>query len=149
MAALIPEDDPEAVQAFIKAQIQMIDNLLLNAYGTVYKVAAKQLVYRSSAYDLSPIEEILSAKNLFSNLWSILDFCCTILYSHYNNKLPDIDPKTNIKFPVHFATSSFATSSFEWERKAIEKVLNKNVTDDSLKDIFHHVQFKGETANSN
>ena len=133
------------VLAFIKAQVHTIDDLLLNAYGTVYKFAAKQLIHKSGEYELSSTEEMLSAKNLFSNLCSILDFCCTALYSHHNNEIPTLEQGMKIKFPCSY---NIQDSLEQWEEDKISQLLGYYTVTDTLEGIFHHVQFiyEGPTA---
>ena len=141
------------VTTFIKAQVDAIDDILLNAYGTVYKFDIKQIISASGEYVLSQTEDVLSAKNLFSNLWSVLDFCCAVIYSHHNNSLPTLDQGFKIKFPCKFPKNN-NSMSFEdwktWERKKLMEVLDdEDVTDEHLQHfdgVFQHVQFKNKRA---
>ncbi len=139
------------VDAFIKDQVNAIDNILLNAHGTVYKFAVKQIICADIEYLVSRTEEILSAKNLVSNLWSVLDFCCTILYSYYNNRLPTLKQGMQIKFPCYFSKTN--ETHEEWEKKRLETMLQPEVSAEmlsSLSGIFQHVQLKnvGEDADN-
>lgn len=130
------------VLKFIKTQANTVDDILLNAYGTMYKFSIKQAIAAEAEYLLSPTEEMLSAKNFFSNLWSVLDFCCIILFSYHNNKLPTLMQGRKIKFPCNFLE---VESLDEWEKQRLSEVLQLNVNSymySSLKGIFQHVHFK-------
>ena len=130
------------VLSFISSQVNAIDDILLNGYGTVYKFAIKRVISAQSEYVLSQTEERLSAKNLFSNLWSVLDFCCSILYCCHNNKLPTLEQGMKIKFPCNF---NGGVSIEGWEKRKISGILQKEVAVEvlsSLQGIFSHVQFR-------
>lgn len=132
----------ESLEKFIEFQADAVDDILLNAYGTVYKFAIKQAISPDANYVLSPTEDRLSAKNLFANLWSVLDFCCTILYSCCTKRLPTLSQGMEIKFPCSLKRGM---SLEEWEKRTITKMLQDEADAEMLtrlKGIFTHVQFK-------
>ena len=87
---------------FVSEQIDAIDRMLFNAYGTTYKIAAKYLVQKNCMICLDEMEELLLVKTLVTNLWSILDYCC-ILYSTKNTETrPNPVDARNICVPISF-----------------------------------------------
>ena len=86
--------DQETMQSIVA-----VDNMLLNAYATVYKMAHKYISYQAFGCELSSLEEMTFAKIIVSDLWSVLDHCCTILYHrHYGTPSPSTAKK--ISFPT-------------------------------------------------
>ena len=47
------------------------------------------------------MEELLCVKNLLSNLWSVLDYCCILLYAKKNG-IPNAAKSRKISVPCHF-----------------------------------------------
>lgn len=85
--------------ASVEEQVKAIDNMLLNAYGTSYKFAAKSIVFVKVGHDFSPVEELLTAKNILSNLWSVLDHCSFALYSSfYGTPMPKVAREIKFQF---------------------------------------------------
>lgn len=132
---------------FIKKQVETIDRLLLNAYGTVYKLIAKNVAYKNRGCVVREMEEMLIAKNLTSDLWSVLDYCCLTLSCHFNKE----EPKSSIlskriKFPCNFRTDiSREKDCEEWEKKHLQELIlnGKPLSDDdyeAFKRALSHVQ---------
>lgn len=86
---------------FVRHQTEVIDRMLLNAYGTTYKIAAKYLIYQEISHEWSATEELLLAKNLVTNLWSVLDYACYLLYVTKNGK-PSSKIARKIAAPCYF-----------------------------------------------
>lgn len=84
-------------------QVKAIDSMLLNAYGTCYKFEAKCTLYDEVNYEFPPegelpVKELLLAKNVLMNLWSVLDYCCVALYCEFCDiRAPKV--ARQIKFP--------------------------------------------------
>jgi len=136
-----------AVAPFLQDQIIAIDSTLLNAYGTVYKLAAKNLVYELSEYEMSSREELFMAKNTLFNLSSILDYCCTALHYCYHNRTPTAQEGRRIKFPCDFnELSRDQMDPVKWEKMKMSNILGEpvsNIYHQRLQGVFHSVQFKG------
>lgn len=119
-------------------------SLLLNAYGTMYKFAVKTVSYQRIGYALSPTEETLSAKNVLSNLWSVLDYCCIMLFCHHRRRLPNTQEARRIKFPCDFTELSRPEVDPErWERQKISQIVGLDISDEDyaqLEGIFLPVQ---------
>ena len=126
MASEVPMDSDIQIEVkeYIAKQIDAIDNLLINAYGTVLKSKVKREMYVMKSYDLLEMEEMLLAKNLYSNLWSVLDYCCTIIYCWYNNRIPNPEEGRELKlqFPCYF---KFDTDPEKWEMDKLVQLLTK------------------------
>ena len=107
----------ESVEDYIANQIVAIDKLLINAYGTVLKSRVRHKLYKS---ELSKDEEMLLAKNLYSNLWSVLDYCCTIIYCWHHNEIPNPQEGRECKFATTF---KFNKNLEEWEKEELNRIL--------------------------
>lgn len=115
------------------SEITAVDNMIFNAYGTVYKLAVKYASARHLAYKLSSTEEMLSAKNVVTNLWSVLDYCCIILHSKHNG-VPTPKKASSIKFPC-YCKQATQQELAEWERNLYVKMLGLPICD--------YIKFKG------
>lgn len=132
-------------RVYAEQQRAAADSLLMNAYGTVYKFAVKNAWYLKIGYSLSPTEEMLSAKNLVSNLSSVLDYCCVLLYCHHHNTQPTPHHMRRIKFPCDFnELSNEGIEAEEWERRKLSQILGvRSITNGEyqpLRGIFLGVQ---------
>ena len=87
---------------FEKQQIEAIDRMLFNAFGTAYKIAAKYLIYKDIGHQWSASEELLMAKNLVTNLWSVMDYCCILIYTRSVRRRPDPATARQISTPCYF-----------------------------------------------
>lgn len=127
----------------IKAQVATVDNMLLNAWGTIYKMAVKYLAYDKISYELSPTEEMLSAKNIAADLCSILDHCCMILCYNSVRGIPSPKRARQINFPCVYDQSD---TSDRWELQQL-KLIDPKVDHAShvgkYRGIFSKVQFQG------
>ncbi len=139
-----------ASPSVVEAQVAAIDNILLNAYGTVYKMAVKNFRLPENSYQLSKTEEMLSAKNVVSNLWSVLDYCCMTLHYKYHD-IPTPTKARRIKFPCDHEGLSYSSNPAEVKKwgKKIEQIVEQEsaaVTLDyeQFKSLFSEVQFKKE-----
>lgn len=138
--ALMTEDTEDALMTedFIEDQVKTIDRLLLNAYGTVYKLIAKNVAYRNRLCPPHEREEMLIAKNLISNLWSVLEYCCIVLRWHFNKgELKSLILSKNNHFPCNFkADIREEKGKKEWEKEHLKKmILRKSISDDEYKDF--------------
>ena len=129
-------------EEFISTKVAVVDDLLLNAYGTVYKMAVKYSTIRKANYQLSPTEEMLSAKNIVSNLWSVLDYCCMILWYKYPDDDDDSTPSLAkfIKFPCDMRKELLDTTPEDkvaWEKERLESIAFKLTT------VADYEKFKG------
>ena len=108
------EDSEEYIyKKFVSQQIEAIDRMLFNAYGTTYKIAAKYLVQKKCMIWLNEIDELLQVKMLVTNLWSILDYCC-ILYSTKDTKTrPNPVKARNISVPITFEGKAKKKKTYE------------------------------------
>lgn len=126
-------------------QILAIDNLLMNAYGTMYKSAVKHCYYDEYELNFSKMGEMLLAKNLQSDLWSVLDYCCTLVYYWYHKKIPTPSIQRQLSFPCIFDKKLLLSD--EWEKDKLKEMLGVVKLDDSkyqkLKGVFHEVQYNG------
>lgn len=85
----------------VESSIEAVDRMLLNAYGSVYKIAAKCIVYKEINHWWSETEELLTAKNILANLWSCLEYCCNILYTKKKGR-PNPQTARKIFIPCNF-----------------------------------------------
>ena len=134
------------VRAVIADQMIVIDSLLINAYGTMYKLVVKHTSFDNICYMFSEIEEMLLTKNLQSDLSSVLDYCCTIIYCWYHQREPTPEQGRKLIFPCDFKELLKSDSNPEkWERKKLQDMLGVEVDDryEDLKGIFYEVQYKG------
>ena len=121
--------------------------MLLNAWGTIYKMAVKYLAYDKFSYELSPTEEMLSAKNIVADLWSILDHCCMILCYKYRG-IPDPRTARKVHFPCEYqGQNSWDQNSWDnWEFKELELInptLNMPLYLEKFQGVFSAVQYQG------
>ena len=138
----IDEADQEtmAVQASIDDQIAAVDHMLLHAYATVYKLAVKYISFPYFGHDMSPTEEMMSAKTITSNLWSVLDYCCIILYHRYHGT-PKPSTARQICFPCDYKNRLPAA---DWEKKCF---IVDQLPDDAYAKFagaFSSIQYQGE-----
>lgn len=135
--------DTPNVQGFIDAQVVVVDSMLLNAYGTVHKMAVKYISFQDLSYELSATEEMLSAKNLVSNLWSVLDYCCIILHYKFRGT-PTPSKARGISFPCDCKKSIFRESAVEWERKKIDGLLSDGAYEriGGFENVFSSIQLQ-------
>ena len=105
---------------YVEAEIAVVDYLLLNAYGTVYKMAAKYLNYRDMGYELSLTAEMLLTKNVVTNLWSVLDYCCKIFRYQYAGP-PTPEEARMIKFPCDHKVRGFMGRK-NWESWRLREI---------------------------
>jgi hypothetical protein len=80
-------------------QVELIDAMLSDAYATVYKFIAKNIVYKRVGHEFKGTEESLLAKNVVTNLWSVLDYCCFTLYCSVCDKPPTPKIGRRLGFP--------------------------------------------------
>ena len=134
------------VRVAIADQMVAIDSLLINAYGTMYKLVVKHTSFDDICYMFSEIEEMLLTKNLQSDLSSVLDYCCTIIYCWYHQREPTPEQARKLSFPCDFKELLKPHSNPEkWEREKLKYMLGVEVDDryEDLKGIFYEVQYKG------
>ena len=134
------------VRAAIADQMVAIDSLLINAYGTMYKLIVKHTSFDNICYMFSEIEEMLLTKNLQSDLSSVLDYCCTIIYCWYHQREPTPEQGRKLSFPCDFKELLKSDSNPEkWEREKLKYMLGVEVDHryKDLKGIFYEVQYKG------
>lgn len=133
-----PSETSSDVDKFVQRQIDTIDRLLLDAYGTVYKLAVKNIVFEQRAVELSESDEMITAKTLICNLWSVLDYCCVILYCENNKVIPTPEDarKQALKFPCAFS-KELEMEPHAWEEKKLKKMIGNGI---DYKDIFSPVQ---------
>ena len=143
---------PIDMDKMIEAQIAVVDNMLLNAWGTVYKMAVKYLDFEVYTYELSRTEELLIAKNLVSNLWSVLEYCCIVLCYKYHG-IPKPADARKIGFPCDRYVLNCSPSQedvMKWELGQLEAKLNMElplkVYEEKFKGAFSDVQFQGGVA---
>lgn len=92
----------EEFKKFVSQQIEAIDRMLFNCYGTTYKIAAKYLVQKTCMIWLNEIDELMLVKLLVTNLWSILDYCCILYFAKHINRRPNPVEARNISVPITF-----------------------------------------------
>ena len=139
-------DQKAAKDKVIAYQMVAIDNLLINAYGTMYKLVVKHTSFDNICYTFSEIEEMLHTKNLQSDLSSVLDYCCTIIYCWYHQREPTPEQGHKLSFPCDFKELLKSDSNPEkWEREKLNYMLGVEVDHryKDLKGIFYEVQYKG------
>ena len=124
----------EDTKSFVRGQIDVIDRMLFNAYGTVYKIAAKYIMYKEIGHQWSEMEELLCVKNLLSNLWSVLDYCCILLYAKKNNIVPNAAQSRKISVPCHFGGKPKVALVPDIEN-AFKDVQYKNNMDESIEKV--------------
>ena len=137
------------VRVAIADQMVAIDSLLINAYGTMYKLVVKHTSFDDICYMFSEIEEMLLTKNLQSDLSSVLDYCCTIIYCWYHQREPTPEQGRKLSFPCVFKELLKPHSNPErWEREKLKYMLGVKVDHryEDLKGIFYEVQYKGGAA---
>ena len=129
------------IEDFINAQVESIDKFLLNAYGTVYKLIQKIVVYKRRERNINERGEELIAKTLTSDLWSVLDYCCMVLYCHVNHEKPSPQfARDNIKFPCNFDKKIDTMEKLQaWERKCLENMVF--IGKKNYRGVFDHVQY--------
>lgn len=152
--AVVEAGEMADIEVLIKAQIAAVDNMLLNAWGTVYKMAVKYLDYNILSYELSHTEELLSAKNLVANLWSVLEYCCIILCYRYHG-IPSPARARKIHFPCDYhklprSPQLVEDEVVEWEKKQLKPIaeLPLEVYNKEFQGAFSDVQFKGRADSS-
>lgn len=129
-------------------QINAVDFMLLNAFGTTYKLALKISNFVRNEFTLSEVEEMLSAKNILSNLGSVLDYCCIILHCSYNNEELTMSEarKQNIKFPVKFSNEDKES----WEKKELKRLIGEKFDEqvyEKFKGVFSNLMYQDKPAN--
>lgn len=132
----------------VKDQIVAVDNMLLNAWGTIYKMAVKYLDYNVHSYELSRTEEMMTAKKLVSDLWSVLEYCCIILCYNYDG-VPNPKKARKIHFPCNYTALSSESADLEqWEKEQLEDIaqLPTEEYEEKFQGAFSDVQFKGEAT---
>ena len=112
----------KSVEDYIGNQIVAIDKLLYNAYGTILKSRVRHKQYKKKLHVLSKDEEMLLTKTLLSDLWSVLDYCCTILYCWYHNEIPNPQEGRECHFNTTF---DFDENLEEWEKGTLTRMLRK------------------------
>ena len=113
---------------YVERQREAIDSLLMNAYGTVYKFAVKNSWYFKIGCSLNPMKEMQLAKMLVSNLWSVLDYCCAILFYTAHRRQPTPEEARHVKFPCDITGQLLQpqADAQTWERQRISWILGRN-----------------------
>ena len=145
---------PKAPQ-LVQDQISTINDMLLNAYSTVYKLAARIILHDKKQHEISTRQEILLTKTLLNNLWSVLDCCSRLIFCWYHGKEPTVQEarERSIKFPCEFTQlSKHNRDPNQWEKKRLSLVLLARYNDidqdtyKQLEGVFHTVQYKGSES---
>ena len=145
---------PKAPQ-LVQDQISTINDMLLNAYSTVYKLAARIILHDKKQHEISTRQEVLLTKTLLNNLWSVLDCCSRLIFCWYHGKEPTVQEarERSIKFPCEFTQlSKHNRDPNQWEKKRLSLVLLARYNDidqdtyKQLEGVFHTVQYKGSES---
>jgi hypothetical protein len=105
----------------VDKQVELIDAMLFDAYATVYKFIAKNIVYVEVSHEFNYKEESLLAKNVLTNLWSVLDYCCFTLYCSVCDKPPTPKIGRQLGFPYDKLDGAGAREKLtKWAKEALK-----------------------------
>lgn len=82
--------------------VSVIDSMLLNAYGTAYKFAAKSIILSDVGHDFNPpVRELLiySQEHLVKSV--VLDYCCISLHGNCYGGKPALAVASQVGFPYN------------------------------------------------
>jgi hypothetical protein len=124
-------------------QVELIDAMLFDAYVTVYKFA-KNIVYERVCHEFNVTEESLLVKNVLTNLWSVLDYCCFTLYCSVCDTPPTPKIGRQLGFPYDKPTKwakklKLEEKNFSRFVKVFDKLQLQNTNPDAID--FHRLHY--------